>query len=111
MDTNDALRAFAALGQRSRLDALRLLVRAGPEGIAAGEIARALDQRQNTLSTNLAILRDAGLLHSARDGRSVRYAVDWLGVRGLIAFLMQDCCGGRPELCQPVLDALVCQPR
>ena len=109
MDTIDALRAFSALGQRSRLDALRLLVRAGPDGMAAGDIASALDQRQNTLSTNLSVLRDAGLLRSDRDGRSIRYAVDWDGLRGLIAFLMQDCCGGRPELCQPVLDALACE--
>ncbi|WP_291229044.1 metalloregulator ArsR/SmtB family transcription factor [Dokdonella sp.] len=103
-----ALFAFAALGQETRLEVFRLLVRAGAQGMPAGDIGEALGVRQNTMSTNLNILHRAGLVRTEREGRSVRYFADIEGIRGLLAFLMEDCCGGNPALCAPVLDALAC---
>ena len=108
MDKKDALEAFAALGQSTRLDVFRLLITAGEAGMSAGEIGEALGVRQNTMSANLAILSRAGLTRSEREGRSIRYFADMDGVRGLLAFLMEDCCGGLPELCQPVIDEIAC---
>ena len=108
MDKKDALAAFAALGQPTRLDIFRLLVRAGADGMLAGDMARTLDVRQNTLSANLSTLLQAGLVRNVREGRAVRYHADMDGMRGLLAFLLEDCCGGRPELCQPILDEIAC---
>ncbi len=107
MDKNQALAAFAALSQETRLDALRLLVAAGPKGLAAGEIAERLAVRQNTMSANLAILGRAGLVASRREGRSVRYVASLESLRDVVGFLMEDCCGGRPELCAPLLDEVL----
>ena len=108
MDKTNALLAFGALAQPTRLDVFRLLVRAGGEGMLAGEIAAALGVVQNTMSTNLSILLAAGLLRNAREGRAVRYFADFDGMRALLAYLMEDCCGGRPELCAPVIETLTC---
>lgn len=104
MDKKSALTAFDALSQETRLDALRLLIQAGPEGLPAGEIGERLGIRQNTMSVNLKILAQAGLITSLRDGRIIRYAASYSAVQGLILFLMEDCCGGRKAVCQPVLD-------
>lgn len=76
--------------------------------MSAGHISDTLGVRQNTMSTNLAILARAGLIRSERDGRSIRYFADMDGMRGLLAFLMEECCGGRSELCQPVINELFC---
>ena len=108
MENRDALTVFAALGQPTRLDAFRLLVKAGPDGIGAGALAEMLDVRANTLSANLAVLLHAGLVSNRRDGRAIRYFAEMETMRALLAFLLEDCCGGRPELCQPVLDELAC---
>lgn len=108
MDKTSAIAAFAALSQSTRLDVFRLLVRAGSDGMGAGEIAEALDVRQNTMSTNLAQLLRAGLVRNRREGRGVRYFADMEGMRGLIAFLMEDCCGGAPENCAEILATLDC---
>jgi ArsR family transcriptional regulator len=108
MDKNRTLLALSALGQGTRLEVFRLLVRAGDNGMLAGEIAEALDVRQNTMSANLSILHAAGMIRNAREGRAVRYFADMAGMRALLAYLMEDCCGGRPELCQPVLDQISC---
>lgn len=108
MEMTQALAAFAALGQPMRLDAFRLLVRAGPEGLAAGEIGAALGVRPNTLSANLAVLLNAGLVRNTREGRSIRYFADMDGLRGLLAFLLEDCCGGRRELCRPLIEEIAC---
>lgn len=108
MDQLSALNAFAALSQATRLEVLRLLIQAGPEGLPAGEIGERLGVKQNTMSANLSVLAQAGLIRSVREGRSIRYFADYDGVTGLMRFLMQDCCGGRAELCQPVLDAMIC---
>jgi DNA-binding transcriptional ArsR family regulator len=109
MDNIQTLAALSALAQDTRLDVFRLLVKAGPEGLAAGEIATALDIRPNTLSNNLNILSAAGLVRSAREGRSIRYFARMETMRALLAFLLKDCCGGRSELCQPVLDQIACE--
>lgn len=108
MDKKTAIMAFAALSQPTRLDVFRLLIKAGKDGLPAGEISERLNTRQNTMSTHLSILVQAGLLESSREGRSVRYFADHNGLRGLLAFLMEDCCGGSPELCNPILDELAC---
>ena len=76
MDKNHALTALAALGQDTRLDVFRLLVKAGADGMLAGQISDALMVRQNTMSTNLSILLNAGLVRNAREGRAIRYFAD-----------------------------------
>ncbi|MEL7273659.1 MAG: helix-turn-helix transcriptional regulator [Pseudomonadota bacterium] len=107
MEMDDALAAFAALSQQTRLETFRLLVKAGGQGLLAGEIADKLGVLQNTLSSNLNILSNAGLIRSEREGRAIRYFIRVEGMRGLLAFLLEDCCGGRPELCQPLVKELV----
>ncbi|KZD12540.1 ArsR/SmtB family transcription factor [Oceanibaculum pacificum] len=108
MDKKNAIESLSALAQDIRLDVFRLLVQAGPEGLHAGDIAARLDVRQNTLSTNLAVLSRAGLIQASREGRSIRYRADLEGMRALLGFLMEDCCGGKPEACRPLLDAIAC---
>lgn len=108
MDKNSALDAFAALGQATRLDVFRLLIKAGTAGMSAGDISETLGVRQNTMSANLGILARSGLIRSEREGRSIRYFVSMDGMRGLLAFLMEDCCGGNPALCQPLINELAC---
>jgi len=108
MDVSETLTAFAALGQRTRLDVFRLLVKAGSGGMLSGEIGEKLDVRQNTMSANLTVLLNAGLVRNERHGRTIRYFANFDALRGLLAFLMEDCCGGRPEICQPVIDEIAC---
>ncbi len=108
MDKSLALDAFAALSQPTRLDVFRLLVKAGETGMTAGEISDTLEVRQNTMSANLSILSRAKLIRNKREGRSIRYFADMEGMRGLLAFLMEDCCGGRPDQCQPVINEIAC---
>lgn len=99
MDAPHALAALAALGQPTRLAIFRLLLRKEPDGISAGALAEAIGCPHNTLSTHVAILARAGLVNGTREGRSITYRADAAGTRALIAFLVTDCCGGRPELC------------
>ena len=99
MNSEIAVEALSALANPGRLAVFQLLVRAGQDGLAAGEVARLLNCPATTLSTQLAILSRAGLIRSRRDGRSIIYQADVGGVSALIAFLVEDCCGGRPELC------------
>ncbi|WP_299870413.1 metalloregulator ArsR/SmtB family transcription factor [uncultured Hoeflea sp.] len=108
MDQQKALDAFSALSQETRLTVFRLLVAAGPEGLAAGEIGERLGVRQNTMSTNLGILLKAGLVRRERQGRNVRYHAHHDGITGLLGFLLEDCCGGRPDLCQPLIRQISC---
>ena len=105
MDAKLAAGAFGALSQETRLAVFRLLVEAGAEGMPAGDIARHLGTPHNTMSTHLGILARAGLVTSRRESRSVIYSANYAGVRSLTAFLLQDCCKGRPEVCAPLLDA------
>ena len=103
MDKMNAIKALSALAQESRLEAFRLLVRRGPEGMAAGDIARMLEVPHNTLSAHLAILTNAGLVVSRRAGRSIIYAVDFAGMRDVLSYLMEDCCQGKPEVCDRLI--------
>ena len=107
MDTENTVKALSALAQASRLNAFRLLVTQGETGLAAGEIARHLDIPHNTLSSHLAILSNAGLVRSERQSRSIIYRVDFEGMRDLLAFLLEDCCQGQADLCEPALDSLL----
>ena len=106
MEKKTALTALSALGHEQRLDVFRHLVRAGREGAYAGEIADALGSRPNTLSANLTILAQAGLVASVREGRNIRYHAEMSAMQGLVAYLLEDCCGGNPALCAPVFDQL-----
>ena len=94
---------------RLLLELFCLLVKAGADGMPAGEIAARLGVPANTLSTHLRIVEQAGLVRSQREGRVIRYVADFTGMRDLLAFLMEDCCGGRPELCAPVIEAITCR--
>jgi DNA-binding transcriptional ArsR family regulator len=98
-----AVEALSALAHGGRLAVFRLLVRAGPEGLPAGEIAREIGVLPNTLSSNLTILGNAGLVRSHRAGRSIIYTADYDRMRSLLGFLMDDCCAGRPEICAPLV--------
>jgi ArsR family transcriptional regulator, arsenate/arsenite/antimonite-responsive transcriptional repressor len=93
------LAALAALGQGTRLEIFRLLMRHEPDGLPAGTIAEMLGHPQNTLSSHLAILARARLVRGMREGRSIIYRADIKGMRDFMAFLVTDCCGGHPELC------------
>ena len=104
MDARKAQSAFAALAQPTRLKAFRKLVAAHPDGLPAGEIAAACKVPHNTMSTHLAALTRAGLVTVAREGRVMSHRADLYGLRGLVGFLMGDCCGGRPEICAPVVE-------
>jgi ArsR family transcriptional regulator, arsenate/arsenite/antimonite-responsive transcriptional repressor len=99
MEAKDAVAAFGALAQETRLEVFRLLVQAGPIGMMAGEIAEALKVPGSTMSHHLATIERAGLATSRRESRSIFYAADYEGTRKLLAFLMEDCCQGRPEIC------------
>lgn len=103
MEKSDAIAALGALAHDARLDVFRLLVQAGPEGMAAGDIARVTGAVSSTLSANLAVLTRAGLISSRRDGRSIIYAAGYDQMRDLLGFLMEDCCAGKPEICAPLM--------
>ena len=108
MDDLDALAAFAALSQQTRLDVFRLLVKSGGAGMLSGEIGERLKVRQNTMSANLTVLLNAGLVRNKRHGRTIRYFADFDAVRSLLEFVMEDCCGGCPKRCQPIIDEIAC---
>lgn len=99
MESKNAINAFAALAQETRLAIFRLLVQRGPNGLHASEIAVQIGVPASTLSHHLGILERAGLLRSWRVQRQIFYATDYDGTRRLVAFLMEDCCQGRPEIC------------
>ena len=99
-----AVDALSALAHEGRLSIFRLLVRAGRGGLAAGEVARKLDMLPNTLSANLTVLANAGLVSSRRDGRSVIYSADYERMRGLLSFLIEDCCNGDAAICAPLAE-------
>lgn len=103
MESLIAIDALAALAQPTRLDAFRLIMKHEPDGLPAGEVARLLDVPQNTMSSHLAVLTRAGLISSERHSRSIIYRAQIDRVRELASFLVTDCCGGRPELCAPLV--------
>ncbi len=106
METTEAVRAFAALAQETRLAALRLLVQAGPNGLPAGAIAASIGVPPSTLSFHLKELDRAGLVRSWRVQRQIRYAAHFEGLRRLLAFLTADCCNGHPEICAGLMEAV-----
>lgn len=107
LSQTEALAAFAALAQETRLRVVRLLVTAGPAGMAAGAIGAALGGASSSrLSFHLAQLEHAGLVASRREGRSIHYSAAFPALAGLIGFLMKDCCQGHPAVCDPALAAL-----
>jgi protein-tyrosine-phosphatase/DNA-binding transcriptional ArsR family regulator len=99
MDVNAAIEALGSLAQSTRLDAFRQLLACHPGSLPAGEIARGCGVPHNTMSAHLGVLTRAGLITVERDGRAMNYRADLGSFRGLVKFLMRDCCGGRPELC------------
>ena len=112
MDMNSAVNALSALAHQTRLSVFRRLVQAGPEGVPAGELAHGLGVVTNTMSAHLNVLDRAGLVRSRRVGRSIIYSVAYERMSDLLAFLVDDCCGGSPEVCAPlaavVNDAMRC---
>lgn len=91
--------ALGALAQETRLGIFRFLVQAGPDGVAAGQIAQAMDVPAPTMSFHLKELENAGLLTQRREGRQIFYACDYAGMRRVLEFLQRDCCQGHPEIC------------
>jgi ArsR family transcriptional regulator len=113
MESEHAILALAALAQSTRLDVFRLLARHEPEGLAAGDIAKALAVPQNTMSSHLAILSRAGLVSAQRFSRSIVYRADLARFQQVVLFMLRDCCDGRPEICAPVIESLTpcCTPK
>jgi DNA-binding transcriptional ArsR family regulator len=110
MDEQQALDAFGALSQETRLQMVRALVKAGPEGLPAGAVADSVGASSSSASFHLAHLERAGLVQSRREARSILYSVRFTALSALIEFLMRDCCQGHPEVCAPSIDALCCPP-
>jgi DNA-binding transcriptional ArsR family regulator len=108
MEIDLAIKRLAAISQEARLQVFRLLVKAGPDGMAAGDIARAMEVPANTLSAQLLVLSNAGLVRARRDGRSIIYAINFEAMRDLLVFLTADCCGGRAEMCAPLANIAKC---
>jgi len=113
MESEDAIVALAALAQSTRLDVFRLLVKHEPDGLAAGDIAKALEVPQNTMSSHLSVLSRAGLVSAQRFSRSIVYRAELSRLQGVVLFMLRDCCDGRPEICAPLIEDLTpsCQPR
>jgi len=113
MDEPKIVDSLAALAHQHRLRIFRLLVKQGPSGMPAGEIADAVGISTTNTSFHLKELDRAGLLRSTRQGRFIRYAIDVEGMRELLTYLTEDCCQGRPELCGDAFvgASKVCRPR
>lgn len=114
MESKDAIATLSALAHEGRLSIFRLLVKAGPEGLPAGQIARELEILPNSMSAQLNVLSHADLITSRRDGRSIIYTANYPTMSGLLGFLMEDCCNGSPEICAPLTSVLAsiecCKP-
>ena len=108
MEMNTAVDSLEALAHETRLGVFRLLVKAGPDGLSAGDIAERLGALQNTMSSHLHKLNRAGLVTSHRNGRHIIYSVHFETLSGLILYLVEDCCGGSTELCEPIAAAINC---
>ena len=107
----EAIGALSALAQSTRLDTFRLLVKHEPKGVPAGELARLIEVPQNTMSAHLAILARAGLIAGERHSRTILYRANLDRFREMTLFLVKDCCGGRPDLCAPLIaDLAPCCP-
>lgn len=108
MDERQALAVFGALSQETRLRLLRVLVKAGPEGLAAGALAELVEVSASNVSFHLKEMERAGLVNQRRDARSIVYSAEYNALTGLLRFLMEDCCSGRPEICAPAVAAATC---
>jgi ArsR family transcriptional regulator, arsenate/arsenite/antimonite-responsive transcriptional repressor len=113
MESESAILALAALAQSTRLDVFRLLIKREPEGLAAGEIAKALAVPQNTMSAHLSVLSRAGLVTARRISRSIVYRADLARFQAVMLFMLNDCCDGRPEICTPLIESITpcCPPK
>ena len=107
MESEQVILALAALAESTRLGVFRLLVKHEPNGLAAGEIAKAIAVPQNTMSAHLAVLARAELVMSERKSRSIIYRANLTAFQRLTSFMVEDCCGGRADLCAP---AASCKP-
>ena len=105
MEIDVAIKRLSALAQDARLNVFRRLVKAGPAGLPAGEIAREFGIPPNTLSAQLNVLANAGMVRSRREGRSIIYAAEYDNMGELLLYLTEDCCQGRPEICEPLVRA------
>lgn len=108
MDERQALSAFGALSQETRLKIVRMLVVAGPDGLAAGAIAERVEVSPSNVSFHLKELERAGLVAQRREARSILYSAAFDTLGGLVKFLMEDCCGGNLQICAPALDVAAC---
>ena len=108
MDKQQALGAFGALSQETRLQIIRMLVVAGPDGMAAGAISEKAGVSPSNLSFHLKELERIGLVSAERESRSIIYRADYAALGGLIRFLTEDCCAGHPEICAPLNASAIC---
>ena len=108
MQERQALDAFAALSQDTRLRIVRLLVQAGPNGLAAGVIGDAVGASSSNVSFHLSHLERAGVVQARREARSIIYTASYPMLTALISFLVKDCCQGHPEVCGPAMADLSC---
>ena len=97
-----AIEALRALAHDTRLATYRLLVQAGPDGLAVGEISDRLKLPAPTLTSHLNVLRHAGLVRDVREGRSIRCRADYTRMNALLGFLTENCCGSESASCAPV---------
>jgi len=104
--SSDAVRALTAMAHEGRLGLLRLLVQTGPEGMPAGELARIANVGATTASAQLLVLSNARLVTSQRSGRTVIYRANYSSLENLLGYLLEDCCGGRTEVCAPIAKRL-----
>ena len=114
MESKDAVKALAALAQETRLSIFRLLVQAGPEGVAAGVVGEMLGVPPATLSFHLKELAHAGLVSSRQEGRFIYYSTDYGRMAALMTFLTQNCCQGTPQECLSVMETALgscCAPQ
>lgn len=108
MDQRQALMSFGAISQETRLRIIRALVVAGPDGMAAGAIAERMEVSPSNVSFHLKELERTGLVTQQRESRSIVYTASFEALAGLVRFLMEDCCGGNPEICAPAREVAAC---
>ncbi|MBB4213865.1 DNA-binding transcriptional ArsR family regulator [Rhizobium sp. BK212] len=108
MDQRQALIAFGALSQETRLHIVRMLVVSGPGGMAAGAIAEKAEVSPSNISFHLKELERSGLIAQQRESRSIIYTANYEALGGLVRFLMEDCCSGHPEICAPAAKVAAC---
>jgi len=106
MNLDSAVDSLSALAHEGRLALVRRLIQAGPNGMNAGDLAVKAGVGPTTASAQLLVLKNVGLVQSKRKGRQIIYSASYNKMAALLGFLMKDCCCSRPEICQPLKDAL-----